>query len=362
MKVLYDPFCFSEFYGGVSRYFSEVIRHLPDDIQYSIPIKYTNNEYFSMLGLQYKEFFKNKRFKGQCTFTKLLNIPELKRVIRKENFDIYHQTHYDTFVFDLLPKSTKKIVTIHDLNFFAIPQFYEPNSPLKMKQVESIKKADHIITVSENTKLDLIKFFNIPDTSISVIYHGVTKVVEDIQPYKTDKPYLLFVGARYAYKNFENCVKAFSLINKNKDYYLICTGSPLNTSEIELFKKLDVYDSVRQIRATEQVLCSLYRGALCFIYPSYYEGFGIPLLEAMSNKCPIICSDKSCFPEVASDAALYFDPSSIEEIAERINQIIMDDRLRENLVENGLNRVINYSWEKSAKQHYELYKSLNNEQ
>lgn len=358
MKVLYDPFCFSEFYGGVSRYFTEVISHFPVDVQYSIPLKYTNNEYYPKLGLDYKEFLKNKRFKGQCTLIKLLNIPELRRTIAKEKFEIYHQTHYDTMIFDLLPKSTKKIVTIHDLNFFAIPQFYNPKSLLKIKQIESIKKADYIITVSQNTKADLIKYFNIPESSISVIYHGVSKVVEDIQPYKLDKPYILFVGARNAYKNFENTAKAFSQINIKKDFYLICTGNPFSSSENELLQKLNIFDSVKQIKASEKVLSSLYRGALCFIYPSYYEGFGIPLLEAMTNNCPIICSNKSCFPEVASNAALYFDPNSIDEISDRINQIIKDSKLRDDLITKGQIRVKDFSWDKSSEEHVKLYDSI----
>lgn len=358
MKVLYDPFCFSEFYGGVSRYFSEVINGLPNEVDYSIPLKYTNNEYYSILNLPYKEFFKNNRFKGQCSIIKMLNIPELRKNIRSDTFDIYHQTHYDTYAFDLLPRTTKKIVTIHDMNFFAIPEFYEEKNKLKEKQTDSIRKADHIITVSQNTKKDLIKFFDIPETSISVIYHGASRLNSDIKPYCLDRPYILFVGSRNAYKNFGNTILAFKELNRNRDFYLVCTGSPFNKHEIELLNKLNILDSVIQIKASETVLNSLYRGALCFIYPSFYEGFGIPLLEAMTNMCPIICSSRSCFPEIVDDAGLFFDPDSVDDIRNKIEQIANSHMLRVDLIKRGKERVKNFSWEKSAHEHFNLYQSI----
>ena len=360
MKILYDHLCYSEFYGGVSRYFTEVIKRLPKEIEYRIPLKYTNNEYFKTLELPYKTFFPNKHFKGQCSLINLLNTRYTKIEARKGNYDIYHQTHYDTFAFDLLPKTTKKVITIHDLNFFAIPQFYSKKNRLKEMQVDSIKRCDFIITVSDNTKKDLIRFFNIPETKIKVIYHGITmpNIEYKVFPYKLDKPYILFVGSRYVYKNFVNTVRAFAKINHNHDFYLVCTGTPFSKEEFTLLNELNIQDSVKQIRADDRLLNSLYAGAEVFIYPSYYEGFGIPLLEAMCNNCPILCSDSSCFPEIAEDAAIYFNPYSVNDIVEKMQFILNNETEKKKIVENGNNRMNFFSWEKSSALHYETYKML----
>lgn len=358
MNILYDPFCYSEVFGGVSRYFTEVITNLPKDVEYTLPLKVTNNEYYKNINQNYKEFFPNKKFKGQCSLIKQINKFEFNKTIKNCTYDIYHQTHYDTYAYTRLPNNIKKIVTIYDLNYFAIPEFYSDNKKIKQMQIDSIEKSDYIITISENTKTDLIKYFRVPEEKISVIYLGIDKFKNDVIPYKTDKPYILFVGARYTYKNFMNAIKAFKEVNKEKSFYFICTGNQFTNEEKKLLEDLNIVDSVKQIKASDVQLKSLYKGATCFIFPSYYEGFGLPLLEAMFYGAPIICSNTSCFPEIANNAALFFNPYSIDDIKDKMLRVLSDSQLQFQLRQNGYERVSCFSWEKTALEHYKLYKSL----
>ena len=172
---------------------------------------------------------------------------------------------------------------------------------------------DCIITVSENTKKDMIEYWNIPPEKITVIYHGIQNInIEQIHNLKIiNSPYILYVGARSKFKNFENAVKAYSIVNqKYPEIKFVCTGSDFTKSEIDLFESLNISKHIIHKSVNDIELFSLYHHAICYIYPSLYEGFGMPLLEAMACECPVICSNTSCFPEIAGNAALYLDPFS----------------------------------------------------
>ena len=173
--------------------------------------------------------------------------------------------------------------------------------------------------------------------------------------------YILYIGERWDYKNFEIFLKSIiPLLKKDKDIYLICGGSnPFNKNEIKYFKYLDCEHRVLHIKIDNDViLANLYKHAMAFIFPSLYEGFGIPILESFSCGCPVILSNSSSFPEVAGDAGVYFNPEDELSIRKAIESVIYDDNLREEMKKKGYKQLSKFSWEKTALQTKKVYESL----
>ena len=361
MKILYDHLCFWQKYGGVPRYFVELMKRMPKDM-YINTVKYSSNEYLKELPqIHYHPFLGNLKFKRKARleseFGKLFSIPYLL----KGQFDIYHQTHYDPYAYKYLPKRIRTVTTIHDMNFYAIPEFYNRFILLKIHMKTSIRKADKIITVSNNSKKDICNYLNVPSEKVSVIYHGIDleKFGKESIFKPTTYPYILYVGTREKYKNFDNMLNAFSLLKaKYPDLWLYCAGTyPLKT-EMEMLVKYKIDHAVKFIQATDDELISLYKNAQLFVFPSYYEGFGLPILEAMAAKCPMALSNTSCFPEIARGAASYFDPYDIDSMVDSMEHILSDDLYKQKIVAEGTERVKHFSWEECVMKHLELYKNL----
>lgn len=365
MKILFDYIGFLERFGGVSKYFTNMIKNLPADIKYAIPVKHTVNEYIKELPqIKVDNIFENMDFKGKWRLQNIQNRMNFIKNLVQGKFDIYHQTHYDPYAFKYLPSKKKSITTIYDMNFFVIPEVYrEWTGYYKMTKYQKIssKKADKIIVISENTKNDLMKIWNIPEKKIETIYLGVNKInIENNNSERKIKPpYVLFVGTRQYQKNFINYLKAFKIVSDhNHDLLLVCAGDQFMVSEKKIIEDLQLSEKVCQVSADDNLLMDLYRNAEMFVFPSYYEGFGLPLLEAMNCHCPIVCSNTSCFPEIAGDSAVYFDPYSIENMAEVTNAVLNNGSAREKLISAGIERVKLFSWEKCAQKHTEVYQSL----
>ncbi len=358
IKVFFDHQCYWEKYGGVSRYFTEILKTDFEDAEYELALKYSNNEYLNELKIGYRHAFNNLIIPKKHYLISAVNTPNTIKAVKKSTADIVHLTHYNPYLF----KYTKdKIVisTIHDLNFFAIPQYFSKNiNLLKNWQIKCAEKSDFLITISENSKKDLIQYLNIDEQKIKVIYHGVSdSFKKDSSPKIIKNPYILFVGRRGGYKNFNNVLNAFANI-KNKDLFLVCTGLSFSRKENDMINELGVTDRLINISASENELINLYSHALFFVYPSLYEGFGLSLLEAMGCECPVLCSDTSCFPEIAEDAALYFNPYSIDDCIEKMNLLIDNELLRDSLIQKGLIQKQKFSWDVSRQQHFELYKNI----
>lgn len=171
------------------------------------------------------------------------------------------------------------------------------------------------------------------------------------------KPYLLFVGERYRYKNF---ILAYTKSNRlKKDFDILCFGGNSFTSEeINFFKEFRISQNIKQINGSDLELNYVYKKARCFIFPSLYEGFGLPLLEAMNMDCPVICSDTSCFSEVTNNAAAMFDPNNIENIIHEIEDVVYDEQKFSDLIIKGRNNIKNFSWQKCAEQTLKVYNSI----
>jgi glycosyltransferase involved in cell wall biosynthesis len=181
---------------------------------------------------------------------------------------------------------------------------------------------------------------------------------------KVDLPenYILFVGNRDFYKNFGNFILAVEPpLKEHKDLFLICAGGGIFTKEEEkFFQSKQVESKILHKDADDKTLATLYANALAFIFPTLYEGFGIPVLEAMNCDCPVIMSNTSSLPEVGGDAAVYFDPTNMDDMTEKIESVVFNNELREELIHKAVLQRNKFSFEKTARQTLEVYKKLIN--
>ncbi|MGL6022545.1 MAG: glycosyltransferase family 4 protein [Chitinophagaceae bacterium] len=359
MKILFDPqiFYFQNF-GGISRYFYELIKNIDSDIECKLPLILSNNEYLSRKDISlHHHFFLIKNFRGKQQILKTINKTYFK-FYPKSKIDIVHPTYYDPYFLRSIGNKPF-VLTVYDMIHEKYKHiFNEQDTTTNFKQL-LCQKATKIIVISEKTKADLMDIFGINENKIEVIYLG-----QSFQPNLEDslslpEKYILFTGQRGGYKNFNRFIRAFSMLHKiDKNVKLVCTGSKFSNEEKEKISNLEISNAVLHFFASDRQLAELYRRALLFVFPSEYEGFGIPILESFAAGCPIALSKASCFPEIATDAGFYFDPLNIESIFETLKNAIDSDLDRKNLITKGYERLKFFSWEKMAKYTSTLYKSL----
>lgn len=261
----------------------------------------------------------------------------------------------------------KSFVYVHDLAFELYPQFYPGANPRLSRQTKfAVKNADRIVAVSNATKNDLTRLYGVDPRKIAVIYHGVEdrfkpgllKVLPQI-------PYFLFVGSYKPGKNIPTIIKAFRLFLKNfkKPCRLVIAGSDYweDTQANKLIKELNLEKQVKIAGfVREDELPRLYRGATAFVSPSFYEGFGMPILEALASGVPVITSPKGSITEIVGDAALLVDPEDYEGLGKAMLKVATDDKLRDRMIEKGLEKSKQFSWQKSAKELFNLYENIRN--
>lgn len=261
----------------------------------------------------------------------------------------------------------KSVVAIHDIGFEHVPEAYDWADKFYHKlTIRIIKRtAKRIIAVSNFTKKDLIATYKIPADKISVVYNGYDQ--EKFKPqtggldilkekYKIDSPYVLFLGRLELKKNIPRLVEAFGKFksrNKNDNHKLVLAGTkgltfPLVEEQIKKFKLENEIIIPGWIDGDDMPV--FYNNADLFAFPSLFEGFGIPVLEAMACGCPVICSNTTSLPEVAGDAALMFNPLSVDDIASRMEQVLLNPEVAESLQIKGLERVKHFSWRKCAEE------------
>ena len=264
----------------------------------------------------------------------------------------------------------KTIVTVHDLSYLFFPNEFLKKDLYQLRNWTkyALKKACHIIAVSKTTKKDIVKEYSVPDEKISVVYNGYDPSTSlRMSNLQTNiKPYFLYVGTIQPRKNLSTLIKAFSRFHaKHPSFKLIIAG-----------KKGWLYDSiflqVSQMQMTESIIfpgyvsdsekIKLYQEATAYILPSLYEGFGIPILEAMSHKCPVIASFTSSLPEIGGEACLYFDPNSVDDLLDKMEIIQKNKTLVADLITKGAERINFFSWEVAGQQTLEILRSASSTQ
>lgn len=378
MNILYDYQIFDiQKIGGISRYFYEIIKRSERS---TIGLKYSNNYYlqddksFNIKAdpASFESFLPKWQFPGKWTLFSLRNLfynPQVTNnqeisidAIKNQDYDIFHPTYYNPYFLDYL-NDKPFVLTVHDMIHELFPYYYSKSDPTTEYKKLLAFKANHIIAISEQTKKDLLKFYNIPENKISIIYHGSSLTKKDLSNKKNNKilkkRYFLFTGTRCLYKNFQHFIQSvIPLLKKDKELYVICTANDFTSDEIRFFKETGIEKQIIHVFATDYDLYELYHNAIAFVFPSYYEGFGLPILEAFEAECPVLLANASCFPEIARDAALYFDPQNNNEILDCCSQVLNNDSLRQRLIQKGKERYKDFSWDKTARLTNNVYEKL----
>lgn len=291
-------------------------------------------------------------------------------------YDLVVRQRYDAmlfFNFVAYPttKRTKTFVVIHDLSYIFHKQYVSPKNQIYLEKFvpKTIRKTDVIIAISKNTRTEISKHYGIPESKIPIINPSVDHSVFKPQPqnsiekvktkFKIEKPYILSVSTLEPRKNLIGTLNAFEMLPEGlkQKYSLVLAGGKgwldgeIQQKYDELSKK---YTVIKTGYVDDADLPALYSGASVFVFPSFYEGFGIPPLEAMACGVPVITANNSSLPEVVGDAAILIDANDTKQLAKEIERVLSDKKLANELTQKGLAQAAKFSWDKSAKQLIDL--------
>jgi len=366
MRIAFDHQIFSwQEYGGISRYFCELASNLSqvDDVEFRIMSPLYINSYLSALPKEVN--IKGRKVSG-CTiaglFCRAVNQVLEPSALARFLPDVVHETYYSSNRF--APVDSKLVLTVHDMIHERLPNCFSERDSTSRAKAHAVARADHIICISKCTRNDLIEILGVDPEKISIIYHGFSlakQAGEEIAIQYGDRPFFLYVGSRIGYKNFNMLLNAYATNNMlQRDFDLVLFGGGKQTiNEKKLINRLGINaDRIHYFSGDDGVLSRLYQKATLFIYPSLYEGFGIPPLEAMSFDCPVVCSDASSIPEVVGNAAELFDPRSADSLMKAIERVLNDKELRQALIETGRERIKCFSWKQCAEQTLSVYRSV----
>ncbi len=354
--------------GGISRYFNEL---LPRLYKMGVNVELaTHNRILGELPILPKDHIKSigniripppRRFFG--SFLNPINKYLENNYWSKKTNGVFHTTYFSTFPTLKIPQ----VVTVYDMIYEKFPDFFYRESDhefIKIKK-KSFDAASAIIAISESTKKDLMEAYNISESKIYVTHLGVNDTFVKIQDanLKKDflvkknisKPFLLFLGSRIGYKNFQPFLQSFVRLNNPNLDVVTLGGGSFTAEENQLLEKLGIKNKVHNFGfVSDQDLIMWYNTAAAFVFPSLYEGFGIPLLEALACGTPLVCSNTSSFYEVAGEFAEYFDPSSVPDMAEKISKSLHGN----NRQSGGMARAKEFSWDKTVQETLSIYKLL----
>jgi len=368
----------ARFYGprqkGLGRYVEKLIEQLEEidnKNQYIVFLRKENWDEYQPRNPNFKRALADYGWYG---FKEQIFLP-IK--IWQSKVDLIHFPHFNVPLFCPAPF----VVTIHDLILKRFPTkrastlhpfFYQLKKIAYHLVINSaVKRAKRIIAVSNYTKKDILEYFKVNPEKIQVIYEGAPDPVikSKEKPKGISKPYLLYVGNAYPHKNLEGLILAFAKIKNNEQQTMNNENSGLQlvlVGEIDYFyKRLKkfihnssflIHDSITFTDfVSDKELAILYQNAVCYVFPSFCEGFGLPPLEAMAHNLPVISSSATCLPEILGQAAAYFNPENPEEIAGKIKQVLEDKRLQKKMISLGKERIKEYSWRKMAKEILRIY-------
>lgn len=365
MRIAIDVRKINDF--GIGTYLRNLIRHLPG--------LDSDNEYYLLGYRRDEELLRSLSTGFELAFVKARNYSLSEHVtipvkLKRIRADLYHAPHY------VLPYMTpcRSVVTVHDVIHLLFPQYLPSRFAIHYARHmigRALERAELVMTVSNASKRDLLGFFDVEESKIRVIPNGIDPTMtRELDPVELDRVRqrfqlqgrnALFVGNIKPHKNVERLISAFAKLREESqfaDLTLIVVGD-----EISKYPSLRRAVERHKVRANvrffgfvpEQTLVALYRTANVFVFPSLYEGFGLPPLEAMANGTPVVTSKISSLPEVVGDAALTVDPYNVDEIAGAMKSILSDESLRKRLTHNGRVRAEQFSWEEAVSRIHETY-------
>jgi glycosyltransferase involved in cell wall biosynthesis len=354
---------------GIGTYIRNLVRNLARidrTTDYVLIVQPADVEIASELGDNFRTV---PDWSGNYSVREQLSIP---LDLRREKVDLFHAPHY------VLPPLTpcKAVVTIHDCIHLRFPQ-YLPHRLAYVYARSSLWVATHrasrVLTVSETSKRDILRYFRIPESRIDVIYNAIderlgeaptdTELAEVRERYQLNDPFVLYTGNIKPHKNLERLIEAFHTLRRGglEQVKLLIIGDEISKYPA-LRRAVHRYKLHKHVRffgfVPDTTLASLYRLASVFVFPSLYEGFGLPPLEAMAAGTPVITSNVSSLPEVVGDAAILIDPYEPDAIADAMRRVLTDAPLREDLRQKGLARVKEFSWERSVQRVRQIYSEV----
>ncbi len=350
MRVALDEQIFAiQRYGGISRMFAE------------LALQFTSNPGLGVDLAPLSAPVVNRYVLDDPVLTNRLHAREAKnewsalaryltRLRKAGDAEVIHNTFY--LPHGLTPSGgAARVVTIHDMIPELMPHTRRRLDRMTLKR-RYVDSADHIICVSEASKQDLLKVYGIPSAPVSVVHHGVDPRFhpDPDRPEFLPQRYLLFVGHRGQYKDADVLFRAFSTIaSREKDLSLVCVGgNGFSEAEVKRLVELGVRERVSQHYLSDEDMVGAYAYAELFVFPSHFEGFGLPALEAMACGTPAVLAAATSLPEVGADAAAYFEPGDSADLAGVILDLLKDEEACRQIVERGFARSASFTWEKSA--------------
>jgi glycosyltransferase involved in cell wall biosynthesis len=352
-KVLFDPQTFQlQNYGGISRYFVELQKALSmrADVTSKISLPFSNNEHLLSSGLSF----------GRPSFRGVRHVNRIAFEIGLLWCDIIHSTYY-------LPEflrsagGKRRVVTVYDMIPELFPDQFHSNPHLAKEFY--CRKADLIVCISEQTRRDMLSIYGIdPDKSVTIHLGVEFRHARSNSHPRPDfgSPYVLFVGNRTGYKNFKVLLNAIRIVvEREKPFSLVVVGGGgWSDDEHQQLDRSGLRSRTFLVSASDVELRELYRNAACFVFPSLYEGFGLPILEAFSEGCPVVLSDTPVFREIAKDGAILFAGDDAEACADAITRACSRGIERDRRIARGVELAREYSWNQTASEHIKIYNHL----
>jgi glycosyltransferase involved in cell wall biosynthesis len=363
MRLWYDHQIFAvQKYGGVSRYFVELasrIHQYPGTKLnivaplYMSKLLAAQSNILPVLGFPF-----TYDIKGVEVIMRNLDPSVFRMLSELYRPDIVHETYYSRT--RTSTASAKIVITVHDMIQELLPEYRPVVERTRNIRTKAFERADHLICVSESTRADLMRLYEVDAGKVSVIHLASSLLAPADSVAHAGEPFFLYVGSRWGYKNFPGLLAGFAESQLFKTHKLVCFGGgQLTEHEHERIKQLRIPDDrFYFVAGDDAALSRYYASAEALVYPSLYEGFGIPLLEAMGCGCPVICSNSSSIPEVAGEAALYFDPEDAQSISAAMLRVVQSSDERRQMISKGKDRVKRFSWDMCAQQTYAVYEKI----
>jgi glycosyltransferase involved in cell wall biosynthesis len=370
VKIAFDEQIFlRQQFGGISRYVCSLaggLRDLPDvDARIFAPVHINSHLAGARSGVSAGRLAPWRAVLGKGRFLRglqSLSASMARREMKQYYPGIVHETY---FAGDRQPVgNAARVLTVYDMIHERFASEFGPGDQISRWKKASVQRADRVICISESTKADLVERFDVAEEKAVVVYLGFDDLAAqapEFAPGQAPAPYLLYVGLRGGYKNFTGFLRAYAASPWLRDNFrVVCFGGgPPSAGEKQLGHELGLQPGqVEYESGGDKALAGFYRDAGAFVYPSIYEGFGIPPLEAMSMGCPVICSNTSSIPEVAGDAAAYFDPADIDSIRHALESTMTSPDLQRLLVARGRRRVEAFSWTECAARTRDVYRQV----
>jgi glycosyltransferase involved in cell wall biosynthesis len=372
LRVMFDPqiFCHQRF-GGVSRYICNLALEMQRmaGVTPLIVAPFHFNEYLDQLPPSLVRGRRVRWLEGRTALAYGSSVLPGKIVARAFKPDVVHNTYY----FPIKPPAgARSIVTIYDMIHERYPKYLGGSPFITRLKAASVAAADHVICISESTRRDVLATYEIPDERVSVTHLGFDPLESlltgepsadfKVRVLGADAPYLLYVGSRASYKNFQGLLDAYAASAwMRTNFFLLCFGGgDFTGAERAAISKAGVDARVRYVGGPDAVLAACYAYASIFVCPSLYEGFGIPVLEAMSFDCPVACSNSSSLPEVVGDAATLFDPSDRDSMRSALESVLGSASEATALKKQGRIRMQLFSWRSCAEKTIGIYRRVLN--